>query len=51
MVVQLSAKDAMRTGAYATVQITGAAPHHLVGEFCDLLSDPTHKRRIGVLAG
>jgi tRNA-2-methylthio-N6-dimethylallyladenosine synthase len=41
----------VRTGAYATVQITDAAPHHLVGQFRELLSEPTHKRRIGVLAG
>jgi tRNA-2-methylthio-N6-dimethylallyladenosine synthase len=41
----------VRTGAYATVEVTSAAPHHLVGEFCELLSEPLHKRRIGVLAG
>jgi tRNA-2-methylthio-N6-dimethylallyladenosine synthase len=41
----------VRTGAYATVEVTGAAPHHLVGEFCELLAEPSHKRRIGVLAG
>ena len=41
----------VRTGAYATVEVTGAAPHHLVGEFRELLAEPTHKRRIGVLAG
>ncbi len=41
----------IRTGAYATVEVTGAAPHHLVGEFRELLSEPTHKRRLAVLAG
>jgi tRNA-2-methylthio-N6-dimethylallyladenosine synthase len=41
----------IRTGAYATVQVTGAAPHHLVGEFRQLLSVPTHKRRLAVMAG
>jgi tRNA-2-methylthio-N6-dimethylallyladenosine synthase len=41
----------VRTGAYATVEVTSAAPHHLVGEFRELLTEPSHKRRIGVLAG
>ena len=41
----------VRTGAYATVEITSAAPHHLVGEFGELLAEPSHKRRIAVLAG
>ena len=40
----------VRVGAYATVEITGAAPHHLVGEFRELVSEPTHKRRFPVLA-
>lgn len=41
----------IRTGAYATVEVTSAAPHHLAGEFRELLVEPSHKRRIGVLAG
>ena len=41
----------VRTGAYATVEVTSAAPHHLAGEFRELLAEPSHKRRIGVLAG
>jgi len=41
----------LRAGAYATVEITRAAPHHLVGQFVDLVSQPQHKRRIAVLAG
>jgi tRNA-2-methylthio-N6-dimethylallyladenosine synthase len=40
----------IRTGAYATVEITGAAPHHLTGVFRELLSEPAHKRRIAVMA-
>ncbi len=40
----------VRTGAYATVEITGAAPHHLSGELRDVLSEPTHKRRLDVVA-
>jgi tRNA-2-methylthio-N6-dimethylallyladenosine synthase len=41
----------VRTGAYATVEVTGAAPHHLTGEFRELLAEPSHKRRIAVAAG
>lgn len=40
----------VRTGAYATVEVTGAAPHHLVGEFRELIGEPSHKRRIAVTA-
>ena len=41
----------LRAGAYATVEITHGAPHHLIGEFVELLAEPLHKRRIAVLAG
>ena len=41
----------VRIGAYATVEVTGAAPHHLTGEFRELLAEPSHKRRIAVAAG
>jgi len=41
----------VRAGAYTTVEITRAAPHHLVGQFVELLSEPQHKRRIAVHAG
>jgi tRNA-2-methylthio-N6-dimethylallyladenosine synthase len=41
----------LRSGAYASVEITRAAPHHLVGQFIELLAEPQHKRRIAVLAG
>ena len=40
----------IRTGSYATVEITRAAPHHLEGRFVDLLAEPTHKLRIPVAA-
>ena len=29
----------------------GAAPHHLVGRFVEVVAEPLHKRRIAVLAG
>ncbi len=41
----------LRTGAYASVEITYGAPHHLTGRFVEHLADPMHKRRIAVLAG
>jgi tRNA-2-methylthio-N6-dimethylallyladenosine synthase len=40
----------LRTGCYATVRITRAAPHFLVGEFVDFISEPAHKLRIPVAA-
>jgi tRNA-2-methylthio-N6-dimethylallyladenosine synthase len=41
----------VRTGAYAAVEVTGAAPHHLTGVFRELLAEPSHKRRIAVSVG
>jgi tRNA-2-methylthio-N6-dimethylallyladenosine synthase len=41
----------LRAGAYASVEITRAAPHHLFGRFVESLAEPQHKRRIAVLAG
>jgi len=41
----------LRTGAYASVAIVSAAPHHLGGELVELLAEPTHKVRIPVAAG
>ncbi len=40
----------LRPGAYATVEITGAAPHHLTGRFVALLAEPAHRTRIPVAA-
>jgi tRNA-2-methylthio-N6-dimethylallyladenosine synthase len=40
----------LRTGSYATVEVTRAAPHHLEGQFVELLAEPTHKLRIPVAA-
>jgi tRNA-2-methylthio-N6-dimethylallyladenosine synthase len=49
--VHFPSPQPLRAGAYATVEITHGAPHHLLGRFVDLLSEPQHKRRIAVLAG
>jgi tRNA-2-methylthio-N6-dimethylallyladenosine synthase len=40
----------LRTGSYARVEITYGAPHHLVGEFVELIAEPTHRLRIPVAA-
>jgi tRNA-2-methylthio-N6-dimethylallyladenosine synthase len=41
---------AVRTGSYATVEVTRAAPHHLEGRFVELLAEPSHTVRIPVAA-
>ena len=41
----------LRVGSYALVEVTSAAPHHLMGRFVELTADPLHRRRIPVLAG
>jgi tRNA-2-methylthio-N6-dimethylallyladenosine synthase len=38
----------VRTGSYGRVEITGAAPHHLRGEFLEVTAEPGHKVRIPV---
>ena len=40
----------VRTGSYATVEVTRGAPHFLEGRFVELLAEPTHKIRIPVAA-
>ncbi|GAC1317584.1 MAG: tRNA (N6-isopentenyl adenosine(37)-C2)-methylthiotransferase MiaB [Acidimicrobiales bacterium] len=40
----------LRVGTYASVVVTGAAPHHLTGTLASIGSAPTHKTRIPVLA-
>jgi tRNA-2-methylthio-N6-dimethylallyladenosine synthase len=40
----------IRTGSYASVEVTRGAPHFLEGRFVDLLAEPTHKIRIPVNA-
>ena len=49
--VHFSPTVPVRTGSYATVEVTGAAPHHLTGRFVELVAEPRHRRRIPVLAG
>ena len=49
--VHFTPAQPLRQGAYALVEIIHGAPHHLIGQFVELLSEPVHKRRIAVLAG
>ena len=48
--VHFAATGSLRVGSYASVLVTGAAPHHLRGEFRELLAEPTHRTRIPVAA-
>jgi tRNA-2-methylthio-N6-dimethylallyladenosine synthase len=41
----------MRPGTYATVRVTGAAPHHLRGELLDVTRPAAHKTRLPLLVG
>ena len=41
----------LRAGAYASVEITTAAPHHLGGRLLEVLAEPAHRVRIPVSAG
>jgi tRNA-2-methylthio-N6-dimethylallyladenosine synthase len=49
--VHFSSPTPIRTGSYARVEVTRAAPHHLLGELVDVLSEPSHRVRIPVAAG
>src|SRR5207302_5372786 len=38
-------------GTFATVRVTGAAPHHLTGELVEVTARPRHRARIPVAVG
>jgi tRNA-2-methylthio-N6-dimethylallyladenosine synthase len=40
----------LRPGTYADVEITDAAPHHLIGRLVEVTAAPTHRTRIPVVA-
>jgi tRNA-2-methylthio-N6-dimethylallyladenosine synthase len=48
--VHISGSDGMRAGSYATVAVTGAAAHHLVGELVEVVARPRHRSLIPVAA-
>ncbi len=43
--------EPVRSGSYARVEVTAAAPHHLLGELLEVIAEPRHKVRIPVAAG
>ncbi|MEK7293074.1 MAG: MiaB/RimO family radical SAM methylthiotransferase, partial [Actinomycetota bacterium] len=46
--VHFVSPEPLRLGTYATVEITDAGKHHLVGDLCDIGDAPTHKLRLAV---
>ena len=46
--VHFTTPHAMRVGSYGRVEITGAASHHLRGDFVDQTADARHRLRIPV---
>jgi tRNA-2-methylthio-N6-dimethylallyladenosine synthase len=45
------ASGPLRAGSYATVRVTGAAPHHLRGDLVEVTAPAAHRTRIPLLAG
>jgi len=45
------ASEPIRPGSYATVRVTGAAPHHLRGELVAVTHGAAHKTRLPLLVG
>jgi tRNA-2-methylthio-N6-dimethylallyladenosine synthase len=43
--------SAIRPGTYATVAVTGAAPHHLRGDLVEVTRPAAHKTRLPLLVG
>ncbi len=48
--VHFRAPVPLRPGSYASVEVTRAAPHHLLGSLVEQLSEPRHRTRIPVAA-
>jgi tRNA-2-methylthio-N6-dimethylallyladenosine synthase len=48
--VHFASADPLRPGTYASVRVTGAAPHHLAGELLSVTVPARHRTRIPVAA-
>ncbi len=48
--VHFAVDTTIRPGTYATVRVTGAAPHHLHGELVEVLEPARHRTRLAVVA-
>ncbi len=46
--IHFAAPLPLRPGSYVSVEVTSAGPHHLAGEFRELLIEASHRRRIPV---
>jgi tRNA-2-methylthio-N6-dimethylallyladenosine synthase len=49
--VHFSAPHPLRPGAYAAVEVTAAAPHHLTARFVEQTAEARHRIKIPVAAG
>jgi tRNA-2-methylthio-N6-dimethylallyladenosine synthase len=49
--VHFSAPQPLRPGAYAAVEVTAAAPHHLTARFVEQTAEARHRIKIPVTAG
>ncbi len=49
--VHFPSETRLRAGTYATVEITDAGAHHLLGRLHEVLAAPRHRTRIPVVAG
>jgi tRNA-2-methylthio-N6-dimethylallyladenosine synthase len=45
------ASSPIKPGTYATVRVTGAAPHHLRGDLVEITAPAAHKARLPLLVG
>jgi len=49
--VHVPSSGPLRPGAYADIEITDAAPHHLTGRLVAVTAEASHRTRIPVVAG
>jgi tRNA-2-methylthio-N6-dimethylallyladenosine synthase len=49
--VHFRSAEALRPGTYASVRVTGAAPHYLTGELLGVTAPARHRTRIPVASG